>query len=237
MDATKSDEDEDSEVFGLQFPSQIWNFGPSSTSNTPTSGATTSVSTSYSDSRFSRLSSADFQDTGFADLNTPEYVVSSNQYNFTKPPDRVTTRLEDFEEENGFDSGFGSLQLTPSEIQSDGVCENNSPQSTSFLGRSTRSDDSKFSDDYSLTKEHEERESNLNNFEIHQMPHQTVGQKRNRMLFEYSNKSVQRCLNSFDSTNGIPPNSNNVRGLFILLFLFILCLTKFFPIKQLDFCS
>ena len=203
MDSAKNDEDEGSEIFGLQFSSQTWNFGTSSSSHTPT---VASISASYPDTRLSRLSSSDFQDTAFGDLNTSEDVVSS-QYCFTRPPDRMPTRLEDFEEENGFDSGFGSLELTPSEVHSEGMCESISPQSTPFWRHSAMEENPQLTNDILAAKAQEEQEPNL-------AKRKTVEFKQSRTRFEHSNKVVQRCQDNFESPMDTSTISNNLQGLF-----------------------
>ncbi|VDN96805.1 unnamed protein product [Rodentolepis nana] len=135
MDVAKHDDDEGSELFGIPSQSQNWNACPNQSLNAPIAGHNIPISSSFPDSRFLRLS-GDFQETedlqtSFGDLNTPE-GASPEQYCFSRPVDKVATPLDDFEEENGFDSGLGSLQLTPTEIDSEGICGSSSPQSALF---------------------------------------------------------------------------------------------------------
>uniref|UniRef100_A0A5K3EYE0 ETS domain-containing protein n=2 Tax=Mesocestoides corti TaxID=53468 RepID=A0A5K3EYE0_MESCO len=92
--------------------------------------------TSYRAPRLSRLAPNDFPESedlhaAFGSLDNPE-DPSQAQHCFIRPVDRQPPRLEEFDEDNGFDSGFGSLQLTPSEINSDSVCESLSPRATPF---------------------------------------------------------------------------------------------------------
>lgn len=132
MDVSKSVEDESPELFGMSSQSTNWNVCPTHTLNTPVPCSNSSISHSFSDSRFLRLSNefqpTDDLQTSFGDLNATE-DISSGQYCFNRSQEKAPVPLEDFEDENGgFDSGFGSLELTPTEIHSEGLDEATPPQ-------------------------------------------------------------------------------------------------------------
>lgn len=220
MDATKQEGDEGIELFDLQSQPPSWNVCLLPSSTTPIAGAIASISASFSDSRHSRLSSNEFQDTedlqtAFGDLNTSEDVVSS-KYSFIEPPDRVSNRLGDFEEENGFDSGFGSLQLTPSEIQSEGVCENTLSQSPPFWQRSTMEGFCRPSNEAPL--EREEEEPYLSNFGGRMPSRQLMEHKRCQPMLKYAPKLDRKCLNIFTDASDKASTSNDVQGTFLIFF-------------------
>ncbi|KAM7535967.1 hypothetical protein Aperf_G00000103397 [Anoplocephala perfoliata] len=212
MDVTEQDEDEGSELFGTHFQSQSWNAGFSHSSSSASSGLgegsgpVASISSSFAENRFLRLSSNDFQptedlQTSFGDLNTSE-DASPDQYCFNRPVDRVSTQLEDFEEGNGFDSGFGSLQLTPTEIQSEGICENSSPQSAIFWETSAKE---------SIIEIEEQAISS--NFSPRLPSQQTFQLKRCSTMVEYSKtKFFSGNIINYDSTLNNRSTSSHVQG-------------------------
>nr|CDS30614.2 ETS transcription factor Elf 2 [Hymenolepis microstoma] len=198
MDVAKNDEDESSELFGIPSQSQNWNACPTQSLNTPIAGHSISISSSFPESRFLRLSS-DFQEaedlqTSFGDLNAPE-GASPGQYCFTRPADRVAIHLDDFEEENGFDSGFGSLQLTPTEINSEGLCDSSSPQSTPFR--------------INLTKE-PKMECEEQNFSSSFNPH-ISSQQPLQLIVEYEAPKIGRDVEVFDQRADSRASSHSVQ--------------------------
>ncbi|EUB61470.1 Ecdysone-induced protein 74EF [Echinococcus granulosus] len=212
MDATKQEEDEGTGLFDLQSQPQTWNVCLLQSSNTPIAGAITPISASFPDSRLSRLSSSEFQDNeglqaAFGDLNTSEDVVPC-QYGFNKPPDRAPTQLGGFEEESGFDSGFGSLQLTPSEIQSEGMCANTSPQSPPLWRRSTLEEFRRLSNEVPMAKE---EEPHISNFDDHVASRQLLEYKRCQAMLEYRPKFSGECLNIFANTSSKASTSKDVQ--------------------------
>ncbi|KAL5109262.1 Protein FEV [Taenia crassiceps] len=220
IDATKQEEDEGIGLFDLQSQPPTWNVCLLQSSNTPIAGTIAPISASFSDSRHSRLSSSEFQDTedlqtAFGGLNTSEDVVSSKP-SFINPPDRVLHRLGDFDEENGFDSGFGSLQLTPSEIQSEGMCENTLSQSPQFWRRSTMEDFCRLSNEAPLAneEEEEEEESYLSDFGGHMASQQMLEHKRYHPMPEYAPKFGGECLNVFTDASDNAPISNDAQDRF-----------------------
>lgn len=207
MDVTKQDEEEGSELFGIRFQSQNWGSDFSHSSSSQNSGATVApISSSFAEPRFLRLSSNDFQptedlQTSFGDLNTSE-DISPGQYCFNRPIDRTTTQLEDFEEENGFDSGFGSLQLTPTEIQSEGICESSSPQSTSFWETSAKE-----------SAIETEEQTISSNFGPHLASQQTFHLKRCSAMLEYSApKFLGGNVINYDCTVNNRSMSSRIQG-------------------------
>ncbi|KAM3176166.1 hypothetical protein ACTXT7_007038 [Hymenolepis weldensis] len=208
MDVSKHDEDESSELFGIPSQSQNWNACPSQSLNAPTPGHNTSISSNFPDSRFLRLSN-DFQEAedlqaSFGDLNTSE-DVSTGQYCFSRPAERVATQVDDFEEENGFDSGFGSLQLTPTEIHSEGVCDSNSPQPPLFWRNSTKE-----------SRMECEEQNFSSSFNPQISSQQSLQLKRCSLMVEYETLKIDRDGGVFSPrANSRAPSNSTQDGIYL----------------------